>query len=160
VEKALVVNIDSCSGCRLCELACSFEKTKEFNPKNSRISVHMWPKTAEFVPVLCHQCVPAPCMKACQVPGAMTRDPKTNAVIINPAECVNCGVCMTACPYGGIGLDKKGVVFKCDLCGGEPKCVSVCPPRAIIWSRPDIASNVIKQISADKLRAATKRSSK
>jgi len=95
-------------------------------------------------------------MKACQVPGAMIRDSETNAVIINPAECINCGVCMTACPYGGIGLDKKRLVFKCDLCKGEPKCVDVCPPKAIIWAKPHVASNAIKRISADKLRVASK----
>lgn len=156
MQKTLVVNLDLCNGCRLCELACSFEKIKEFSPTNSRISVHVWPKTAEFVPVVCYQCDPAPCMKACQIPGAMTRDQKTSAVTINPSECVNCKVCMTACPYGGVGLDKRGVVFKCDLCGGEPKCVDVCPPKAIIWARPDVASNIFKRISADKLRVASK----
>jgi Fe-S-cluster-containing hydrogenase component 2 len=46
--------------------------------------------------------------------------------------CIKCKECITACPYKGIffdGMDDK--VIKCDLCGGDPKCVIFCETRAI-----------------------------
>lgn len=156
VQRVLVVDLDLCTGCGLCELACSFEKTKEFSRVNSRIRVFTWPETAEYVPLLCWQCNPAPCMEACGVPGAMKRDPKTGAVIIDESKCIRCKVCMAACPYGGIALDRRGAIVKCDYCEGEPKCAEICPRNAIIWARPYEASNVIKRIFADKLKVASK----
>ena len=35
----IVVNEKKCVGCRICELACSFEKNREFNPENSTIKI-------------------------------------------------------------------------------------------------------------------------
>jgi len=156
MEKILVVDLDLCTGCGLCELACSYEKTKEFSRTNSRIRMFVWPKTAECVPILCYQCEPAPCIRACGVPGALIRDPETDAVIVDPAKCITCKVCMVVCPYGGIGLDRRGAIIKCDYCAGKPKCVAVCPTKAIVWARPDVASNVVKRIFADKLKVASK----
>lgn len=34
-------------------------------------------------------------------------------------------------PYGGILLDIDGKPIYCDLCGGEPRCVEICPNKAI-----------------------------
>lgn len=156
MQKVLVVDYDKCIGCGLCELVCSFEKTKEFSRTNSRIKVFTWPKTAECVPILCYQCDPAPCMEACGAPGAMVRDPKTSAVIIDLANCIRCKVCMAVCPYGGVGLDRGGNIIKCDYCGGEPKCAAICPTQAIIWAKPNVASNIIKNVFAGKLKVASK----
>jgi len=37
--KIIVVNPDKCTGCRLCELACSLKNAGEFNPTRARIHV-------------------------------------------------------------------------------------------------------------------------
>ena len=34
-------------------------------------------------------------------------------------------------PYGGLLLDDDGLPLTCDLCHGRPRCVDVCPTRAI-----------------------------
>ena len=39
MEKVLIVDIDKCTGCRICELVCSIVKQGEFRPKGSYIKV-------------------------------------------------------------------------------------------------------------------------
>jgi Fe-S-cluster-containing hydrogenase component 2 len=156
MQKILVVDLDLCTGCGLCELACSFKKTGEFSRTNSRIKIFVWPKTAECVPVLCYQCDPAPCMNACGVPGAMKRDLNSSAIVIDSTKCIRCKVCLAVCPYGGIGLSANGEVIKCDYCGGEPMCAIVCPTKAIKWTTPDVASNLIKLAFAEKIKTESK----
>lgn len=34
-------------------------------------------------------------------------------------------------PFGGLLLDPEGRPVICDLCGGRPRCVEVCPNDAI-----------------------------
>ena len=36
--KIIAVNPDKCTGCRLCELACSLKNTGEFNPARQRMA--------------------------------------------------------------------------------------------------------------------------
>ena len=38
-EKALIVDADKCTGCNICELACSMAKYGEYNPQKSHIRV-------------------------------------------------------------------------------------------------------------------------
>jgi anaerobic carbon-monoxide dehydrogenase iron sulfur subunit len=39
LEKVLIVSTDKCTGCKICELACSMAKLGEFNPDKSYIKV-------------------------------------------------------------------------------------------------------------------------
>ena len=39
MERVLVVDTDKCTGCRVCELACSLKKQGEFAPSKSHIRV-------------------------------------------------------------------------------------------------------------------------
>ena len=39
MEKVLIVDTDKCTGCRLCQLACSYIKQGKFNPRKSYIQV-------------------------------------------------------------------------------------------------------------------------
>jgi Fe-S-cluster-containing hydrogenase component 2 len=77
-------------------------------------------------------------MEACPVDG-ITRDPETAAVIVNKEECLGCGLCVEACPFGYMHLDESlQKAIKCDLCGGNPKCVQVCMAKALHFD--DISS--------------------
>ena len=43
-------------------------------------------------------------------------------------------MCVAACPFGNMLWDDVyHCVQKCDLCGGEPRCVPFCPTGAIAW---------------------------
>ena len=39
MDKILTVDIDKCTGCRVCELVCSMTKLGEFNPSKAHIKV-------------------------------------------------------------------------------------------------------------------------
>ncbi|OGD54810.1 hypothetical protein A3K80_01310 [Candidatus Bathyarchaeota archaeon RBG_13_38_9] len=42
----IVIELDKCTVCRSCELACSYHFKKEFNPNKSQIKILFDPKTA------------------------------------------------------------------------------------------------------------------
>ncbi len=70
-------------------------------------------------------------MKVCPA-HAISRDEKTNAVVLDQEKCAGCKMCILACPYGNIHFDHvKLVSHKCDLCGGDPRCVTHCISGAL-----------------------------
>lgn len=136
--KILVIDLDKCTGCERCILACNFKKSGSFGRTNSRIRVYSWRETGDFIPATCLHCNPAPCQEACGV-GAIHRDGRTGAVYIDYKTCINCKACMYACPYGAISIDSQGRVVKCDLCEGEPACVQQCSFNALRYEKPSRA---------------------
>ena len=92
--------IDKCSHCNRCVEVC--------------------PHKANFE---CRHCKDAPCVKAC--PRDAFYEVMPDVWSVDPERCDGCGLCAAACPYNAIYID--GYARKCDLCGGKPKCVGVCP---------------------------------
>jgi Fe-S-cluster-containing hydrogenase component 2 len=73
--------------------------------------------------------------------NAITRNLKTNAVIVEAEKCTSCGNCVTACPYGVLTLDPlTGKAIKCDLCDGDPECVKHCPKKVLLYVDPNKAA--------------------
>lgn len=131
--KSLQIEPEKCTGCLQCEMACSYEATKLFNPSKSRIKVFSFHNEGRYVPYTCTQCEEAWCMHACPV-EAITVNADTGAKEVLDDICVGCKVCTVACPFGTINYDHETkVVAKCDLCGGDPQCVSACPTAAITY---------------------------
>lgn len=146
-----MISPEKCLGCRSCELICSFNKTKEFNPKHSAVSVLTYDEAAISVPVMCMQCEDPACMKVCPV-GAISRD-ENGAVVTDTKKCIVCKMCMSACPLGNISfnpVEKKMV--KCDLCGGDPNCAKACPVGAIQYKEGTTANMARKKVIADKFK--------
>jgi len=56
VERHIELNMEKCTGCKLCELACSAIKIGEFNPRNSRIKVCLVGIPEIPVPVILDNC--------------------------------------------------------------------------------------------------------
>jgi len=114
-----------CSGCRRCEIACSFHHEDKIWPEASRIRVFMLVPGVE-IPHLCAQCHDYPCVPSCPV-NALSVSNETGAILVDKEKCISCGKCIDACP-GNIPFlhpsDNKAVI--CDLCGGDPECVKVC----------------------------------
>jgi len=132
MDKALVIDVGKCTGCRQCELACSYEHTGTFNPARSRITVFDFDTKGRFVPYTCTQCDQAWCQQVCPV-GAITNE--DGVKVVNAAICVGCKVCTIACPFGTINYEPaSGKVIKCDLCGGDPACAKACPTEAIVFT--------------------------
>ncbi|MBW2366883.1 MAG: 4Fe-4S dicluster domain-containing protein [Deltaproteobacteria bacterium] len=131
MRKVLVVNYEKCTGCRTCEIACSFSHKKVFNPTKASVHVIKWEEEAKYVPMVCRQCKNPPCEEACPV-EAIARDPETGAMLIDDELCTGCRICMEECPYGAITVDPEtDEILKCDLCGGNPMCVRFCEPKAL-----------------------------
>ena len=128
---------EKCGGCRLCESICVLVHQGVGNPKRSRIRI--WARYLEdhqlvFDEAVCHQCVDEavpPCAQACPS-EAISRDPVSGIWQVNREECAGCGVCADECPYGAIFIDPVDMVaLKCDLCGGHPQCVDICPAQVL-----------------------------
>jgi Fe-S-cluster-containing hydrogenase component 2 len=112
-------------------MACSVKHTGVNNPARSRIHVIKWPMEGFELPMLCQQCVEAPCIAVCPN-DALSRDPLLGRVNLSYELCIGCKMCVTACPFGGMGFDTVvRRVIKCDLCDGDPTCVRFCDPGAL-----------------------------
>ncbi|NHJ13763.1 MAG: 4Fe-4S dicluster domain-containing protein [Candidatus Thorarchaeota archaeon] len=132
MTKILAIDIEKCTGCRNCELACSISHTGTFNPRRARIQVIKEEKRDLVVPVVCLQCETPLCEQACPN-GAIQRN-EYGALYVNDDTCIGCQNCVTACIYGGIEIDPRSrKAIKCDLCGGDPACVKACDYGAITF---------------------------
>ncbi len=69
----------ACSGCKRCEIACSWKHEGWMWPEASRVRVFM-PFPGVEVPHLCAQCKDYPCVASCPV-QALSTDAGTGAVI-------------------------------------------------------------------------------
>ena len=124
-----------CAGCRMCEITCTLAHEGKVQPTLARNIVHKDIQAGDVTHVLyCQQCDDPRCLKACPT-GALHVDPETGARVIDQDVCVGCQSCLNACIFaaGGQGESRikynpeTGTCFKCDLCGGNPKCVEYCP---------------------------------
>lgn len=149
--KMLTISPEKCQNCRSCELICSFTKIGEFNPNESAVVVLSYEDSAASIPVMCMHCEDAACMKVCPV-SAISRD-MFGAVTIDENKCVRCKMCTGACPLGNVfysDIAKK--IIKCDLCGGNPQCVRICPTGAIKYEEGNAANISKKKIVAAKFK--------
>ena len=128
-----------CTGCQLCQLACSSAKEGGYSLKQSRIHVLSSLENKGPKIVVCRQCKKCKCVEACQY-GAFKKDERTGAVHVDSRECQACNACLDACPFGAVTLHpKSGLPVVCDLCGGDVPCAEVCGSGAI--QRADALSN-------------------
>ncbi|MHA1934898.1 MAG: 4Fe-4S dicluster domain-containing protein [Candidatus Thorarchaeota archaeon] len=129
----LLVNMDKCTGCKQCALACSLTKEELFDPHRSRIKVMKKEDIALGIQLLCEQCDEHPCIEECPE-GALTKNEKTGVIDLEVDLCTQCGICEDACPYHGIRYHPETQLpLICDLCGGDPYCVHHCVPEALTW---------------------------
>jgi len=131
--KRIIVDKNKCSGCRYCELICSYRDNLVFNPRNSRIRVLKYDELGIDDPTVCRQCAECPPIDLC--PTQAFRRDKDNIVRIEENACNICYVCVDACPHGAVFRPPtQRIPLVCDLCNGEPLCVKKCPTHAITFS--------------------------
>jgi Fe-S-cluster-containing hydrogenase component 2 len=124
---------------------CSLNKEGKIRPSLARIQVmsremssNAFSGTFQTINV-CSQCKVPLCMDVCGK-GAIKRDAKTNAIVIDKSLCNNCGKCAITCPLRAIkSTPKADSVLVCDLCGGDPVCAKYCPTQALKYLRPSEA---------------------
>jgi Fe-S-cluster-containing dehydrogenase component len=147
-RNCIVVDLDHCTGCKGCEIACKNENSIPLGERWNRVLLcgpyGEFPDLSQYyLPVMCQQCENAPCVNVCPT-GASYRDPDSNVVLIDKEKCIGCKYCMMACPYGVRDWDKAAkVVEKCTLCshltGSDnlPFCVEVCSVKARFYGDLD-----------------------
>lgn len=135
IQSLLVIDPDKCTGCRICEEACSFYHYKQFNPRRSYIQVLKKESEGIFIPMTCQHCGKPLCVDACPTGALYQHD---SGVFLDKSKCIECKQCLNACPFGGVQVDPVTLqIVKCDLCGGDPQCAKRCPTGAIQYVRAD-----------------------
>lgn len=151
MQKFLLIDPEKCTGCRLCEMICSFQNERECNPAKSRIHVIKWEYAGIDIPLTCQQCEDPICERVCPV-EAIFRDTRTSALTIDYNICIGCRMCLLACLFGGLSFDDDSKkVIKCELCGGDPLCAKLCPTKAIDYVPITTATLIKKRSSAQRL---------
>ena len=161
-QLGLVIDLDTCVGCHACVVACKGWNTQsqpsplsDQDPHGAAPSgtflnrVHAYevvpqsgPAQVVHFPKSCLHCADAPCVTVCPT-GASFKRIEDGIVLVNEAECIGCGLCAWACPYGAREMDMaEGVMKKCTLCVDRiynetlpeedrvPACVRTCPAGA------------------------------
>ena len=158
----LVIDLDTCVGCQACVISCKGWNTQGAgaplsdqdpygaDPSGTFLNrVHSFEVTPEdgcaqvtHFPKSCLHCTDAPCVTVCPT-GASYKRVEDGIVLVDEGDCMGCGLCAWACPYGARELDlAAGVMKKCTLCIDRiynenlpeqdriPSCVRTCPAGA------------------------------
>jgi len=107
----MVIDLDKCTGCQSCVLACQAENNVPLNSRErfesgraiSWIRVERYWEgeypdvKARFIPVLCQHCDNAPCEPVCPVYATYHSTEGLNVQVYN--RCVGTRYCANGCPY-------------------------------------------------------------
>lgn len=85
-------------------------------------------EASRYVAHVCLQCADPACLEVCPT-GALSRDEERGCVVLDEGACTGCGLCVEACPFGGIFL-VDGKAVKCEVCDA-PLCVRACAAKAL-----------------------------
>ncbi len=169
MQYGFVFDQSRCMGCNACTVSCKdwnqvksglvrwrkhvgHEKTNEGYDVTTRTSIL---QNVENLVMSFNHCDRPACVKACSS-NAISKDANTGIVSIDREKCIGVLACITACPFGAIGIaddyqepEKQGgwqishPAQKCNMCidrvndGQEPVCVASCVGRAIHWGPID-----------------------
>ena len=104
-----------------------------------------------FVPKLCNQCRNTPCNQVCPVHASYLA--AGGVVLVDKKQCIGCGYCVQACPYGSRYIDPQThTADKCTWCyhritkGLSPACVQSCPAEARKFGNLKEEGSLIKKL--------------
>ncbi|NKX43247.1 4Fe-4S dicluster domain-containing protein [Roseicyclus persicicus] len=178
----LVIDLDTCVGCQACVVACKGWNTENYgaplsdqdpygpDPSGTFLNrVHTYEITPENAPAQivhfpksCLHCDDAPCVTVCPT-GASYKRAEDGIVLVNESDCIGCGLCAWACPYGAREMDATArVMKKCTLCvdriynenlaeeDREPACVRTCPTGARHFGDLADPDSAVSRLVADR----------
>lgn len=144
----LVIDLDRCTGCQTCVIACKMEhglegysgiRVETVGGQYRDTPAGTYPDfSMYYLPIPCMHCAEAPCLSACPTDAIYRR--RDGIVLIDVAKCDGCQMCLEACPYEVLVYNgQNNKVWKCNLCahridqGVEPFCVLCCEPGAMFF---------------------------
>lgn len=137
MAKGLLINLDRCTGCDSCIVACKLENRLPLGSFYNKViaigPTGTFPDVEKYwLPSQCQQCENPQCVAVCPT-GASYRDPETGYVLIDKDKCIGCQYCLYGCPYGVRQMDEEhGVAQKCTLCSQITAVAAMCPPAYTI----------------------------
>lgn len=140
-QYAFEVDLDACSGCKACVVAChnlnNLESDETWRKVGWLTSYTANLPIVQHLTTACHHCVEPACLTGCPV-QAYVKDDETGIVKHLDDQCFGCKYCTMMCPYEVPQYSHTlGIVRKCDMCsqrlahGEAPACVQACPNQAI-----------------------------
>ena len=121
----IVFDPDKCSGCRTCQVVCAMENFNEVNPSKAALNIEgKFPKPGKYSIQMCDQC--GSCAEVCMAEAIYKED---DSYRIDEERCINCLMCVMACPNGAL-FEHKDLdhPIKCNFCG---ECIEFCPRGAL-----------------------------
>ena len=136
-QYAFEVNLDACTGCKACVVACHSLNGLDDNESWRDVGTITSTGYHQTVTTACHHCADPACSNGCPT-LAYEKDAETGIVRHLDDQCIGCSYCTMKCPYDVPKFNlKRGIVRKCDMCHGRlaageaPACVQACPNEAI-----------------------------
>lgn len=171
--KRVFINMERCTGCKSCEIACAVQHSKSkdlftaiFEDPLPQKRTHVERALHYSYPSRCMHCVDAPCIKACPR-SAMFWDRELERVSVNKDRCIGCFMCAMACPFGAIYVRRpQRIALKCDICGSRlregslPACVETCPTKALAFGEIEELSRTKRLDMAETLAYSKKEETK
>ena len=159
-QKALLIDITKCVGCRACEQACA-EINRLPQEEGSKLSathftfVQSINNDQAFARHLCMNCDEPTCVSACLVGALKKMD--TGAVVYDETKCIGCRYCMQACPFQIPRYEWQSLtprIRKCQMCyervaaGGKTACADACQFEATNFgTRDDMIKEARRRIA-------------
>ena len=149
----LIIDIENCTNCNMCVLACqdehvdnSFPGYAEEMPKHGARWIEIMRKErgqapmidVAYMPVMCQHCDDAPCIKAAENDAVSKRS--DGIVIIDPVKAKGQKQLVESCPYNAIWWNEdlqipQHWIFDAHLLDDgwkQPRAASVCATEAIV----------------------------
>jgi len=141
MQKGFQFDLNKCTGCNACQIACSIENEVDLPLNWRQVNTYNEPRHPEIpyfhLSTACHHCLDPACMKYCPA-LAIYKDQISGAVIIDEDKCIGCKYCSWVCPYDAPTFNSsKKTMEKCTFCLHRleedllPACVSLCPTSAL-----------------------------
>ena len=166
----IIIDVNKCSGCYSCFLACRDEYYDNDYPSYSAaqpLNGQFWMQIKEvergsypkpklsYLPIPCMHCGEAPCIEAAK-DGAVYRR-EDGIVLIDPEKARGQKEIVNACPYRVIFWNaEQQLPQKCTLCAhrldeGEkqPRCVESCPTGALAFGDLDDPQSDVARLASD-----------
>lgn len=164
---------DRCIECNGCVTACKNENEVPWGINRRRVvTLNDGQPGEKSISVACMHCTDAPCAAVCPTDCFYTT---INGIVLhNKDQCIGCGYCFYACPFGAPQYPKmeafggRGKMDKCTFCAGGPEednskaefikygsnriaqgklpaCAEMCATKALLAGDGDIVADIYRK---------------